>query len=146
MPPRPRPIYSSPRRLAISGLNNNVYVADTQAGKVYSISGLGGSTLTPVSTGTISLQAPSALALDGAGNLFIADFNLGEVIEVPTATGLAPSVVITPGGLLQHPIALAFDFLGNLYIGDAGPGGVECQHRQPGLCGKATGWRYCRSR
>ena len=68
--------------------------------------------MTPVSTGTIAIQAPSALALDGAGNLFIADFNLGEVIEVPTTTGQAPSVVIQPGGLLQHPIALAFDFLG----------------------------------
>ena len=121
-----------PQGLAISGLNHNVYIADTQAGKVYSTSGLGGSTLTTVSTGTISLQAPSALALDGAGNLFIADFNLGEVIEVPTATGLAPSVVIAPGGLLQHPIALTLDFLGDLYVGDAGPGGVNAGTGNPG--------------
>ncbi len=121
-----------PQALAISGLNKTVYVADTQAGIVYSIGGLGGSTLTPVSTGTISIQAPSALALDGAGNLFIADFNLGEVIEVPTTSGLAPSVVNT-GGLLQHPIAMAFDFLGNLYIGDAGPGGVDAGTGNPGF-------------
>ena len=121
-----------PQGLAISGLNHNVYIADTQAGKVYSTSGLGGSTLTTVSTGTISLQAPSALALDGAGNLFIADFNLGEVIKVPTATGLAPSVVIAPGGLLQHPIALTLDFLGDLYVGDAGPGGVNAGTGNPG--------------
>jgi hypothetical protein len=122
-----------PQGLAISGLNQNVYIADTQAGKVYSTKNLGGSTLTTVSTGTISLQAPSALALDGAGNLFIADFNLGEVIEVPTATSLAPSVVIAPGGLLQHPIALALDFLGNLYVGDAGPGGVNAGTGNPGF-------------
>jgi sugar lactone lactonase YvrE len=121
-----------PQALVISGLDKKVYVADTQAGEVYSTGGLGGSKLTPVSTGTITLQAPSALALDGAGNLFIADFNLGEVVEVPTTTGLAPSVINT-GGLLQHPIALAFDFRGNLYIGDAGPGGLDGGTGNPGF-------------
>jgi sugar lactone lactonase YvrE len=121
-----------PQALAISGLDNKVYVADTLAGKVYSIAGLAGTGLTPISTGTVSIQAPSALALDGAGNLFIADFNLGEVVEVPTTTGRAPSVINT-GGLLQHPIALAFDFLGNLYIGDAGPGGVNAGTGNPGF-------------
>jgi sugar lactone lactonase YvrE len=122
-----------PQGLAISGLNKTVYIADTQAGVVYSTSNLGGSTLTPVSTGTIALQAPSAVALDGAGNLFVADFNLGEVIKVPTyAGGPAPSVVIAPGGLLQHPIALTVDYLGNLFVGDAGPGGVNAGTGNPG--------------
>jgi sugar lactone lactonase YvrE len=120
-----------PQGVAISGLNQEVYVADRQAGKVYSLKGLGGSNLTPVSTGTISLAAPTGLALDGAGNLFIADFDNAEVVEVPTTTGLAPSLVNT-GGLLQHPIALAFDYLGNLYIGDAGPAGSGASSSNPG--------------
>jgi sugar lactone lactonase YvrE len=121
-----------PQAIAISGLNKKVYIADTQAGVVYSTNGLGGSGLTKVSTGATTLSAPSALALDGAGNLYIADFNNGDVIEVPTTTGLAPSVVNT-GGLLQHPIALALDLLGNLYIGDAGPGGVDAGNSDPGF-------------
>ena len=121
-----------PQSLAISGLDNTVYVADTQAGRVYSIGGLGGTGLNRISTGAIPIQAPSALALDGAGNLFIADFNLGEVIEVPTTTGLAPSMVIAPGGLLQHPMSLAFDYLGNLYIGDAGPAAIAASSGDPG--------------
>ena len=50
-----------------------------EAGKVYSTAGLGGSTLTPVSTGTITLSAPTGLALDGAGNLFIADFDNAQL-------------------------------------------------------------------
>jgi sugar lactone lactonase YvrE len=121
-----------PQALAISGANKTVYVADTQAGMVYATGGLGSSTVTPVSTGNLTLQAPIALALDGAGNLFIADFNLGEVIEVPTTTGQAPSVVIPSGGLLQHPIALAIDTLGNLYVGDAGPAGFFAGNSDPG--------------
>jgi sugar lactone lactonase YvrE len=120
-----------PEALAISGQDKQVYVADFEAGVVYVAAGLDGADLTKVSTGTIVLQAPSALALDGAGNLYIADFNLGELIEVPTKTGQAPAVVNT-GGLLQHPIALAFDQLGNLFIGDAGSGGQGATSGNPG--------------
>jgi sugar lactone lactonase YvrE len=120
-----------PQAVAISGLNKTVYVADSQAGIVYSTKNLGGSALTPVSTGTVALSAPIALALDGAGNLFIADFNNANVVEVPTTTGLAPSIINT-GGLLTHPTALAFDFLGNLYIADAGPGGLFASNSNPG--------------
>jgi sugar lactone lactonase YvrE len=120
-----------PQSLALSGLDKKLYIADTLAATVYSTNGLGGSALTPVSTGSFTLQAPSAVALNGQGDLYIADFNLGEVIVVPTATGVAPSLVNT-GGLLQHPIALAVDYLGNLYIGDAGQGGVNAGSGNPG--------------
>jgi sugar lactone lactonase YvrE len=120
-----------PQALAISGLNKTVYVSDSLAGQVYSIAGMNGSTITPVSTGTVNLSAPLGLALDGAGNLFIADYNNAQVIEVPTTTGLAPSVLNT-GGLLQHPLALAFDAQGNLYIGDAGSDGLNASYGNPG--------------
>jgi sugar lactone lactonase YvrE len=121
----------NPQAVAISGLDKTVYVADTGARVVYSTAGLGGSTLTPVSTGAITLSAPSGLALDGTGNLFITDFDLGQLVEVPTTTGLPPSVVNT-GGLLQHPLAVAFDAQGNTYIGDAGPGGYGATFTNPG--------------
>jgi sugar lactone lactonase YvrE len=120
-----------PQAIAISGLNNTVYVSDSQSGKVYSAVGLGGAALTPVSTGAVTLTTPLGLALDGAGNLFIADYDGAQVVEVPTTTGLAPSVVNT-GGLLQHPLALAFDYVGNLYIGDAGPAGINASYAEPG--------------
>jgi sugar lactone lactonase YvrE len=117
--------------IKVSGLDKTVYVSDIAAGVVYSIAGLGGSTLTPVSTGSIPLSAPSGLALDGAGDLFIVDFNNGQLIEVPNTTGLPPSVVNT-GGLLQHPFSVAIDYQGNTYIGDAGPLGYKASYANPG--------------
>ncbi len=127
---------SSPQGVAISGFNSTVYVADYGSGLVYSAGGLTGATLTPVSTGSISLVAPSAVALNGEGDLYVADFGLspgttGKVIVVPTTTGKAPSVVNT-GTLLQHPISLAVDYLGNLYIGDAGVDGDAATSSNPG--------------
>ncbi len=121
----------NPQDLVISGLNKTVYVVDSSARAVYSIAGLGGTTLTPVSTGSIALSSPTGLALDGAGNLFIVDFDTAQLIEVPTTTGLPPSVVNT-GGLLQHPICVTFDSQGNTYIGDAGPAGDNASSGDPG--------------
>jgi sugar lactone lactonase YvrE len=125
-----------PQAVAISGLNGTVYVADILAAQVYSTTGLAGTVKTAISTAPVTLIAPSALAIDGAGDLFIADFgngaaNSAKVIEVSTTTGVTPSAINT-GGLLQHPIALALDYLGNMYIGDAGPGGVNASTGNPG--------------
>jgi sugar lactone lactonase YvrE len=126
-----------PQALALSGLDKTLYIADTVSsggggeGFVYSTNGPAGTALTRVNTGRQPLLAPSALAVDGAGNLFIADFDRGDVIEVPPGSPNSATAINT-GGLLQHPIALAFDFLGDLYIGDAGPGGVDASSSQPG--------------
>jgi sugar lactone lactonase YvrE len=117
--------------VVISGLDKTVYVSDPSSGVVFSAAGLGGSALTPVSTGAVSLSAPYGLALDGAGNLFITDFDNAKLVEVPTTTGLPASVVNT-GGLLQHPISVAFDSRGNTYIGDAGPAGLGAGFSNPG--------------
>jgi sugar lactone lactonase YvrE len=133
--------FQQPQGVAISGLNNTVYIADSFSGKVYSTPYLTGTTFTPVSTGSFLLSAPSAVALDGQGDLYIADFNLGEVIKVPTTSGQAPSLVATNvagGGLLQHPIALTIDYLGNLYVGDAGPAGEDASRTTPGYVVKIS--------
>ncbi len=126
-----------PQGVAISGFNNEVYIADLAGGKVYSISPLGGSKMTAVVTGAAgsatALSAPSAVAMNGEGDLYIADFNLGEVIVVPTTTGIVPYVLNTGTVKLQHPISLALDELGDLYIGDSGADGDGATSSAPGF-------------
>jgi sugar lactone lactonase YvrE len=126
-----------PQGVAISGFNNEVYIADLAGGNVYSISGLNGSKPTAVYTGaansTTALSAPSAVAMNGEGDLYIADFNLGEVIVVPTTTGITPYVLNTGSVKLEHPISLALDELGNLYVGDAGSEGEDATSAAPGF-------------
>jgi sugar lactone lactonase YvrE len=126
-----------PQGVAISGFNNEVYIADLAGGKVYSISGLNGSKPTAVYTGaansTTALSAPSAVAMNGEGDLYIADFNLGEIIVVPTTTGIPPYVLNTGSVKLQHPISLAIDELGDVYVGDAGSAGEDATSGAPGF-------------
>ena len=126
-----------PQGVAISGFNNEVYIADLVGGKVYSINGLTGSKPTAVFTGAAgsatALSGPSAVAMNGEGDLYIADFNLGEVIVVPTTTGIAPYVLNTGTVQLQHPISLALDELGDLYIGDSGVDGDGATGAAPGF-------------
>ncbi len=126
-----------PQGVAISGFNNEVYIADLAGGKVYSINGLNGSKPIAVNTGaansTTALSAPSAVAMNAEGDLYIADFNLGEVIVVPTTTGIAPYVLNTGSVTLQHPISLALDELGDLYIGDSGTDGDGATSTAPGF-------------
>jgi sugar lactone lactonase YvrE len=120
-----------PQGITASGFDQTVYIADMVGGKVYSTGGLGGSSLHLVSTGNISLESPSAVAINAQGDLFIADFDQAEVIVVPTTTGLAPYVLNT-GNLLQHPGSLTVDFLGDLFIGDAGASGFYASSTTPG--------------
>jgi sugar lactone lactonase YvrE len=126
-----------PQGVAISGFNNEVYIADLAGGKVYSISGMNGSNPTAVYTGAANsptaLSAPSAVAMNAEGDLYIADFSLGKVIVVPTTTGIAPYVLNTGSVKLEHPISLAIDELGDLYVGDAGSAGEDATSGAPGF-------------
>ncbi len=120
-----------PQGITISGFDQKVYIADFSGQTVYSMNSLNGNSAHAVSTGSIHLQAPSAVAMNGEGDLYIADYTLAEVIVVPTTTGKSPFVLNT-GGLLQHPISLTLDALGDLYIGDSGANGTNAGSGSPG--------------
>jgi sugar lactone lactonase YvrE len=120
-----------PQGVSASGFDQKVYVADLLGGKVYLVTGVGGSTKVAVSTGTLSLSQPADVAVNAAGDLYIADYQLARIVVVPAAPGSTPYVLNT-GTLLVHPISLTIDFLGDLYIGDSGPDGVDATGSAPG--------------
>ena len=121
-----------PQGMAYSGMNKTLYVADAGASAVYSIIGPDGKALTRVNTGSITLDAPAAVAVNAEGDLYIADPGLSEIVVVPANPSIAP-YAFNPGGLLVSPDALTFDFYGNLLIGDEGPAAIYASPSNPGF-------------
>jgi sugar lactone lactonase YvrE len=123
---------NTPQGMAVSGLNQELYIVNADPGhaQILSASGPGGQTLTVVSTSPVVLGTPAGIAINGAGDLYVADFANSHLAVIP-ATGQTP-FVDTAGGLLQHPYSVAFDMFGNLYIGDAGPRGADSDAADPG--------------
>ncbi len=71
--------------------------------------------------GSITLNSPSAMVVDPAGDVFVADTGNHQIVEV-NAYGAAS--VLTINGLspaLVSPTGIAIDGSGNLYITDADP-------------------------
>ena len=82
---------------------------------------------------TAQISAPSAIAIDGAGNILFADTGNNAIREINAATGNISTIAGTLGSagyngdghaattaLLSTPQGLAFDGSGNLYIADTG--------------------------
>jgi DNA-binding beta-propeller fold protein YncE len=79
----------------------------------------GGLVQTLYTGGSITLNSPSAMVVDPAGDVFVADTGNHQIVEV-NAYGTAS--VLTISGLspaLVSPTGIAIDGLGNLYITDA---------------------------
>jgi len=142
---------SWPKDIAFDG-QGNLYIADTannvirmvsSSGVITTIAGTGQSGFSGDGGAAIAatMNLPSGLAVDGAGNLFIADTNNFRVRKI-TAAGLITTVAGTgskghsgDNGLaiaaqLTGPTGLAFNQAGNLFIGDSAsvrivsPGGI----------------------
>jgi sugar lactone lactonase YvrE len=62
------------------------------------------------------LTAPTAVAVDAAGDLFVVDAGTGSLVEVPAITG-GPTTLLAG---LSNPSAVAVDAAGNVYIADTG--------------------------
>ncbi len=125
--------------------NGNVYVADSVNHRVRMISN--GTISTVAGTGTpgyagdggqaslATLNFPSGLALDKAGNLYISDTK-NQVIRKVTPAGIISTYagnqalgqgfgsdnVLATKGQLFNPLGLAVDSAGNLYIADSHAG------------------------
>lgn len=147
-----------PTSVAIDGAGN-LYIADSQhhrirmvssgkgatiqgsvtypqAGYITTIAGIGYAGFTgnnvSASSSTVTLNNPSGLALDSAGNLFIADTGNHAIREIVAATGIIQTIAGTgtagssgdngpaTSALLNAPAGVTADSQGNLYIGDTG--------------------------
>lgn len=122
----------------------NLFIADPDNARVRRVSAVSGTIATVVGNGVAgssgdgglataaSIDRPSGLAFDSAGNLYVADAASHRIRKVAAATGVITTVAGTgvagfggDGGLavnarISGPGALALDGSGNLYFTDEG--------------------------
>ena len=140
-----------PSGVAVDGAGN-LFIADSHHNRVREVfaAGANAGTITTVAgdgsagydgTATVakatSLNQPSGVAIDGAGNLYVADTNNNVIRKVNLATGAISTVAGTgaPGytgdGLLattatlNSPEGVTVDAAGDLYIADTNNDGVR---------------------
>ena len=125
-------------RVVCSGTNSATIsgVSCSGAGIIEDVAGTGNAGYlgfgVPATGGNVELNAPSGLALDGAGNLYIADTGNNVIREITASTGIINTVAgdsnlgyggdglkATAAGVeLNSPQGVTVDAAGNLYIAD----------------------------
>jgi hypothetical protein len=134
--------FTFPYGVAVDGANN-VYVSDygairkiTPGAVVTTLAGVGAPTGSADGTGSAArFYAPSAMAVDGAGNVFVADTNNSTIRKV-TAAGVVTTLagkVATTGHVdgtgvaarFSNPYGLVVDSTGVLYVTDYTNGSIR---------------------
>ena len=135
----------TPRGIVVDRLFN-FYVADCGNNRIqfFQPGNLTGTTVAGVTAaGTISLQCPTGVTLDGGGYLFIVDGEhhrvVGQssngfrcVVGCTNTSGSAPNQ-------LSYPRSLSFDSYGNLYVLDRSNNRVQQFILQNNTCGEFFG-------
>jgi sugar lactone lactonase YvrE len=159
--------FNAPLGIAVDAVGN-VYVADTgnntirmitSAGVVTTLAGAAGVTGSADGTGAAaSFNAPSALAMNAAGNLYVADAG-NNTIRMVTAAGVVSTLAGSPGttgsadgsgaaASFNNPQGITTDAAGNVYVADTDNhtirkvspmGAVTTLAGTPGLFGAADG-------
>lgn len=133
--------------------NNRVVRIDAATGVLTLVAGNGAASFSgdggPATQA--SLNAPSGVALDAAGNLYISDSASNRIRRVDAQTGIITTVAGTgtaawsgDGGpatnaTLNTPIGLAFDAAGNLFIADYANARVRRVDAQTGIVTTVAG-------
>ena len=115
-----------PYGVAVDG-SGNVFIADSYNYRIRRVDAATGMITTVAGSGSeggysgdggpatsASLNVPSGVAVDGAGDLFIADTYDNRIRRVDGSTGIITTVV----GNLSHPSSVEVDGMGNLLIAD----------------------------
>jgi sugar lactone lactonase YvrE len=113
---------SYPYRVAVDA-SGNVYISDTQAGRVLKETLANGvyTESVVVSTG---LATPYGIAVDGSGNVYIVDNGHNRVVEETPSGNSYTQTVISTTTSLSYPSGLAVGASGDLYIADTGGGKI----------------------
>jgi len=129
--------FFSPNGTAVDA-NGNVYVADvgnnvirmvTPAGVVSTFVGSGQRGAADGAANIASFNAPTGVAIDGAGNLYVADYSNNLIRKVTPAGVVSTLAGGGPGSFtngtgngasFKNPEGVAVDQSGNVYVADAG--------------------------
>ena len=107
-----------------------------QAGFIYTIAGVDGvlgytGDGQPSTSSSVTLNTPSGLAIDGAGNIYIADTGNHVIREISAANGIITTIAGTgtrgfsgdgaaaTAAQLYSPTGVAVDLAGNVFIADS---------------------------
>jgi len=128
-------LLTTPAGVAVDA-SGNLYIADTQAGRVRKVSNGaistaagGGSKLGDGGPPTSAqLSEPQAVAVDSAGELYIADANRVRMVSagaISTVAGNGTSGYqgdsgVATAGMISGPSGIALNTAGNLFIADSG--------------------------
>jgi DNA-binding beta-propeller fold protein YncE len=121
----------------------NFYVADCGNNRIqfFQSGNLNGTTVAGVAaTGTISLQCPTGVVLDGGGYLFIVDGEHHRVVG-QSSNGFRCVVGCTntsgsASNQLSLPRSLSFDSYGNIYVVDRSNNRVQLFFLENNTCGE----------
>ena len=90
--------------------------------------------------GTINLQDPMAVSVDGNGYVFIVDLNNHRIIgSGPNGFRCVAGCMSGPGSAsnqLSYPQSMSFDSDGNIWVADSGNGRIQKFALQSNSCGK----------
>jgi len=136
--------FFAPNGVAVDA-SGNVYVADignnvireiTPAGLVSTFAGSGQRGSADGAANVASFNAPTSVAIDGAGNLYVADYS-NNLIRKVSPSGLV-STLAGAGGFIggfvngtgagatfKNPEGVAVDLSGNVYVADAGNNAIR---------------------
>jgi sugar lactone lactonase YvrE len=112
--------FVGPFGVAVDG-NGNVYVADTNGGKVYELEAVNGIIPASPTSRTLGTFAnPSSVAVDGAGNVLVADYGHNAVKQIVAVNGSIPAspTIRTLGSGFDQPMSVATDGYGNVFVSD----------------------------
>jgi len=103
----------------------NVWIANTAGNSIFVVANDGAGATTTISSSTASLSAPTAIAINSAGNAFVTNFNGTTVSGIAAnGAGILANSPFPGDGLVTVPNGIAVDASGNVFF-SSGNGTVE---------------------